>query len=246
MNISEKFHRYVDENGLYSKRGYSSLNHRCRQIFDHVCGLDGKTMLEIGSGEGLFSLWALANGIERAVLLEPEADGATKGVAGKLLKHQKALNIPDERLRLYTQTFQEYKGEKESFDIILSYASINHLDEPACINLHKSEKAYSTYKKYFEKIYNLMRPGGHFILSDAGRINLWNQIGMNSPFSPSIEWEKHQGHALWRQILSDTGFSFVSSDWLRFYPLRKLGFVGCNRLVAWATISQFIITVVKD
>ena len=65
MNISEKFHRYVDDNGLYSRRGYSSLNHRCRQIFDHVCGLKGKIMLEIGAGEGLFSLWAVANGVEK-------------------------------------------------------------------------------------------------------------------------------------------------------------------------------------
>ena len=91
-----------------------------------------------------------------------------------------------------------------------------------------------------------MCPGGHFILSDAGRINLWNQIGMNSPFSPTIEWEKHQDHDLWRQLLSDAGFSFVSLDWLRFYPLRKFGFFGCNLLIAWATISQFIITMVKD
>ncbi|MBW1822196.1 MAG: class I SAM-dependent methyltransferase [Deltaproteobacteria bacterium] len=91
-------------------------------------------MLEIGAGEGLFSLWAVSNAVERAVLLEPEADGATKGVAGKFLKHRKALRIPDERLRLYPQTFQEYEGEKESFDIVLSYASINHIDEPACIN----------------------------------------------------------------------------------------------------------------
>ena len=74
MNISEKLQRYVDENDLYSKRGYSSLNHRCRQIFDHVCGLEGKTMLEIGAGEGLFSLWAVANGVEKVILLEPEAD----------------------------------------------------------------------------------------------------------------------------------------------------------------------------
>ena len=85
------------------------------QIFQHVCRLEGKTMLEIGSGEGLFSLWALVNDVERRVLLEPEADGATKGVAGQFLKHRKALSIPDERLRLYTQTFQEYKGERESF-----------------------------------------------------------------------------------------------------------------------------------
>ena len=246
MNISEKLHRYVDENGLYSKRGYISLNHRCEQIFQHVRGLDGKTMLEIGSGEGLFALWALADGIERAVLLEPEEDGSTKGVAGKFLKHRKALSIPDERFQLYTQTFQEFEGEKESFDIVLSYASINHIDEAACIDLHKSDLAYSTYKKYFKKTYDLMRPGGHFILSDADRINFWNLIGLNSPFSPTIEWQKHQNPALWRKLLSDAGFSFVSLDWLRFYPLRRLGFLASNRLSAWATISQFIITMIKD
>ena len=108
MNISEKFHRYVDDNGLYSRRGYSSLNHRCRQIFDHVCGLDGKTMLEIGSGEGLFSLWALANGTERAVLLEPEADGATKGVAGNYLNTKKPsifrMSVLDYTPRLFKNT----------------------------------------------------------------------------------------------------------------------------------------------
>ena len=202
-------------------------------------------MLEIGSGEGLFSLWALANGIERAVLLEPEANEATKGVAGRFLKHRKALNISDEHLRLYTQTFQEYKGVRESFDIVLSYASINHIDEPACINLHKSETACSTYKKYFEKIYDLMRPGGHFILSDAGRINFWNQIGMNSPFSPSIEWEKHQEPTVWKRLLNEVGFEFVSLDWHRFHPLRLLGRLGSNRIVARATTSKFILTVLK-
>jgi len=245
MNISEKLHWYVDENGLYSKRGYISLDHRCEQIFQHVCGLDGKTMLEIGSGEGLFSLWALANGIERAVLLEPEADGATKGVAGRFLKHRKALNISDDRLRLYTQTFQEYKGERESFDIVLSYASINHIDEPACINLHKSEIAYSTYKKYFEKIYDFMRPGGHFILSDAGRINFWGFLGLRSPFAPTIDWGKHQEPVVWEGLLKKAGFEFVALDWHRFYPLRWLGRLGSNRLVANATTSQFVLTMCK-
>jgi len=69
---------------------------------------------------------------------------------------------------------------------------------------------------------------------------------MNSPFSPTIDWNKHHEPALWMQLLNEAGFTFISLEWLRFYPLRKLGFFGCNRLIAWATISQFIITMVKD
>ena len=246
MNISEKFHRYVDENGLYSKRGYSSLNHRCKQIFQHVCGLDGKTMLEIGSGEGLFSLWALANGVEKVILLEPEADGVTEGVGKRFINHKKALSITNEQLIFFPLTLQEYKGERETFDLVLSYNSINHLDEPACINLHKSETARSTYLEYFEKIYGLMRTGGHFIITDAGRINFWNQLGITSPFAPTIEWEKHQEPSLWQQLLNEAGFSFVSLDRFRFYPLRRFGFLGSNLLISWVTTSQFILTMIKS
>lgn len=239
------YRQYINDNGLYGSRGYRAMDHRCRQLFRHVGGLKSKSMLEVGGGEGLFSLWALANGVEKVILLEPEADGVTEGVGKRFINHKKALSIKNEQLMFFPLTLQEYEGERKTFDLVLSYNSINHLDEPACINLHNSETARSTYQKYFEKIYGLMRPGGHFIISDAGRINLWNQLGVTSPLAPTIEWEKHQEPSLWRQLLNDAGFSFVSLDWLRFYPLRSLGFFGSNRLISWVTTSQFILTMIK-
>jgi SAM-dependent methyltransferase len=222
------------------------MEYRCRQLFHYVGGLKSKSMLEVGGGEGLFSFWALANGVEKVILLEPEADGVTEGVGKRFVNHKKALSIPSEQLMFFPLTLQEYEGERETFDLVLSYNSINHLDEPACINLHKSETARSKYQKYFEKIYGLMRPAGHFIVSDAGRINFWNQLGVTSTFAPTIEWEKHQEPSLWRQLLNDAGFSLVSLDRLRFYPLRRLGLFGSSRLISRVTTSQFILTMIKS
>lgn len=222
------------------------MGHRCLQLFRHVGRLKSKIMLEVGGGDGLFSLWALANGVEKVILLEPEADGVTEGVGKRFINHKKALGITNEQLMFFPLTLQEYEGERETFDLVFSYNSINHIDETACIKLHKSEGAQSTYQKYFEKIYGLMRPGGHFIISDAGRLNFWNQLGVTSPFAPTIEWEKHQRPSLWRQLLNDAGFSFVSLDLLRFYPLRRFRVLGFNRLISWVTASQFILTINKS
>ena len=62
MDIRTRFRQYVKDNCLYGRWGYSALEHRCRQLFARVGGLAGRSLLEIGSGEGLFSLWALAHG----------------------------------------------------------------------------------------------------------------------------------------------------------------------------------------
>lgn len=245
MNIREKYRRYVDEHCLYSGRGYSVLDHRCRQLFGRVGNLEGRTMLEIGGGEGLFSLWALAHGMEKVMILEPEADGSTHGVGERFLEHRNALNISEERLSYSPRIFQEYEGENRTFDLVLSYNSINHLDERACKRLNRSKSSKFIYLKLLEKVFSLLRPRGHFIISDSGRLNFWNQIGMNSPFSPSIEWEKHQEHTVWISLLNEVGFEFVSLDWHRFHPLRWLGRLGSNRIVARATTSKFILTVRK-
>ncbi len=71
LNVS---HQYVDDNRLYGHRGYRAMGHRYLQLFRHVGRLKSKIMLQIRDGEGLFPLRALANGVEKAILFEPEAD----------------------------------------------------------------------------------------------------------------------------------------------------------------------------
>lgn len=245
MNIRERYHQYIDEHCLYSGRGYPALDHRCRQLFERVGDLEGRTMLEIGGGEGLFSLWAVAHGMEKIIILEPEADGSTHGVGRRFLEHRDALNISEERISYFPQIFQEYEGEERTFDLILSYNSINHLDERACERLKKSKSSKIIYSELLEKAFRLLRSRGYFVISDSGRLNFWNLIGLRSPFSPSIEWEKHQEPTVWKNLLNEVGFEFVSFDWHRFYPLRWLGRLGSNKIVARTTTSKFILTVRK-
>lgn len=245
MYVRESYRRYVDENGLYAGRGYVSLEHRCRQLFGRVGGVEGKTMLEIGGGEGLFSLWALVNGLKKVILLEPEADGSTPGAGDRLIRHRQALSVPDESLILYPVTLQQYEDESGAFDLVLSYSSINHLDERACVRLDRSYSAKTTYLQIFEKVYDFLRAGGHFVISDAGRLNFWDLLGLRSPLAPTIDWKKHQEPGVWESLLKKAGFEFVALDWHRFYPLRWFGWLGANWLVARAITSQFILTVRK-
>ncbi|HPA14611.1 MAG TPA: hypothetical protein PKV75_04970 [Desulfobacterales bacterium] len=245
LDIRDRFRNFIEEQKLYLPHGYPALNHRCLQLFRHVEGLEDKTMLEIGGGEGLFSLWGLANGLQSVTVLEPEMDGSTQGVGGHLKKHSRLLNLSQSDLEFLPLTFQAYRGKAESFDLILSYSSINHLEESACAQLDRSNDAKTTYLAIFVKVYDLLRSGGHFVISDAGRFNLWSVLGIKSPFAPTIEWQKHQEPLVWKNLLREAGFEFVALDWHRFYPLRRLGFLFANRIFAMATTSKFILTVRK-
>jgi SAM-dependent methyltransferase len=245
MGIREDYRQYVDQRGLYARGGYASLEHRCRQVFKRVGRLEDKIMLEIGGGEGLFSLWTLVNGLKKVILLEPEVDGSVHGVGDRCLEHKIALGISDDRLMLCPVTIQEYEDKNGSFDLILSYSSINHLDERACAQLHRSNSAKTTYLQIFEKVYDFLRSGGHFVISDAGRLNFWGFLGLRSPFAPTIDWKKHQDPVVWEGLLKKAGFEFVALDWHRFYPLRWFGWLGANGLVARVITSQFILTVRK-
>ncbi|MFX0200043.1 MAG: hypothetical protein ACFFCW_28310 [Candidatus Hodarchaeota archaeon] len=93
-----RFRQYIVDKRLYGRWGYSALEHRCRQLFARVGGLAGRSLLEIGSGEALFSLWALAHGAERVILLEPEANGAKHGMGKRFIRHRQALCISEDHI----------------------------------------------------------------------------------------------------------------------------------------------------
>jgi SAM-dependent methyltransferase len=211
-----------------------------------VGSLKDKTMLEIGGGEGLFSLWGLAHGLKSVTILEPEMDGSRPGVGKRLEERIRLLNLSVPDLEFLPVTFQDYSEKVKSFDIMLSYSSINHLNEAACAQLKRSKDARAKYLEIFRKSYDFLKPGGHFVISDAGRLNFWGFLGTKSPFAPTLEWKKHQEPIVWKNLLREAGFEFLTLEWHRFYPLRRLGVLCANRLFAMATTSQFILTVRKS
>jgi SAM-dependent methyltransferase len=223
--------------------GYSAarLDARMRWVFDGV-PLAGKRMLEIGSGDGLFACWAVAvGGAASATGLEPEASGSSSGVLGRFRERTAGLGL--DNVRVLPATFQEFAAPPGSFDIVFSYASINHLSEPDCMRLHRDRRSRSLYVDLCRKMFTLLAPGGRLLITDCSRHNLfsWPQrLGwVRNPLQPTIEWEKHQSPAMWASVLRDAGFEDLSWRWSRLSPLAPLGRLASNALVAYVTTSGF-------
>jgi SAM-dependent methyltransferase len=232
--------RYVDENRLFGRHGFTGLDWHCRAVLGKALPVRGRA-LEIGAGAGLMSLWLLAQGADEVVSLEPEAAGSTDGVAGRAAAHRAALAIPPERWDYRAETLQEFVDARP-YQLVLSHASINHLDEDACMRLGESPDARRRYLEIFTRIRRLLAPGGHFVVADCGRVNLWARLGRPSPWAPEIEWDKHQEPETWCALLGAAGLEPVDTRWLHpFFRTRHLQAVLGLRPIARCLASSFVI-----
>ena len=143
----------------------ASLMFRLARFFEGVT-FDGKSMLDIGGGTGWISLFGACMGAKSVVCLEPEVDGSRKGALNKL--REVCANLPH-HLRIIPKAvrFQEFDPGNETFDIVVSHGSINHLDEEACINLQHSADARATYSAIFQKLSELTATSGKLIIVDC-------------------------------------------------------------------------------
>lgn len=234
----EQFHREVLAHGLYSNR--RNLERFLATVFGDLT-LDGRAVLDIGGGMGLLSFAAVQRGAARAVLIEPEAQaaGGTAGVVGRFHEVHRALGAQD-RVELRAVTLQAFDPGAERFDVVLSHNSINHLDEEACARIHRDAAARRTYAGIFARVRDLMRPGGHLIILDCARRNLFGDLGLRSPIMPAIEWRKHQQPRTWAGLLEETGFTEPRIRWTTLHTLGRPGraLLG-NAAAAYALTSHF-------
>lgn len=207
-------------------------------IFDRVL-LEGATVLDVGCGDGRMGMWAATHGARRVVGLEPEIEGSSAGMQKAFRCLAREAGIED-RVELVTTRLQDYDPGTERFDVLLLAASINHLDEPACMRLHFDEDARQTFRRQFRHLANLAAPGAVLVVTDVSCRNVFATFGVTNPFSPTIEWEKHQSPFLWAQLLNDVGFEKPDVKWTTFNTLRRPGRRLLNNYVAaYLTISAF-------
>jgi len=239
-------HTYVNDRGLYGRHGFAALDWQCRTLLDDlVARIAGGDVLEIGAGEGLMSLWMLHAGARSVTSLEPEAAGATDGIGARADAHRRALGLADERWDYRHDTFQSFETDRR-FRLILSHASVNHLDEPACERLLDDESARRRYIELFGKVRGLLEPGGMFICADVARENYWARLGRPSPWAPEIEWHKHQEPETWCEIMRQAGLEPVSRQWyLPFYRARHVEPLLDNRIAARLLASNFVVRAVR-
>jgi SAM-dependent methyltransferase len=206
--------------------------------------LEGATVLDIGAGDGRYSFYAAAAGARRVVALEPEMEGSTAGVQAQFRRMADMLGL--ESVELRTETFQEFEPGEERFDVLFLHAVVNHLDERACTELHRDERARETFRDLFRRLAAMAADGARVILVDVSRRNLFARLPVRNPVEPHIEWEKHQPPERWAALLEDAGFADTRVAWNSFNSLRRPGrlLLG-NPVAAWFLTSGFRLTAVK-
>lgn len=192
-----------------------------------------KNILDIGGGAGIYSFYAACMGAKRVVCLEPEFAGSSKGLKEKfsLINSKLGLN----NVYFVPETFQEYEPS-DIYDVVISNASINHLNEDSCIKLRESKIAKEEYRNIFRKLSKMTSSGSKLIICDCSNKNLFNLIGLKNPFAPSIEWKKHQSPKVWTDLLEDCGFKRIELRWSSFNRFGRLG----NLILGNSVCSYFL------
>jgi SAM-dependent methyltransferase len=225
---------------MASRQSPGSLRFYLNRLFEDI-DLDGKSVLEVGAGDGTLSFYAACAGAARVVSLEPEAQGS-RAKSSEVFARTAAL-LQLDQVQLVPQRLQEYEPDHGSFDIVLLHRSINHLDEDACKRLHRDQDAQNVYRSLFGKLAASATPGAKLIAVDCSRRNLFGDLGLTNPFAPVIEWEKHQPPQLWARLLDEAGFRNPKIRWLSFNTLGSLGrLVLGNRLASYCLTSTFCLT----
>jgi hypothetical protein len=228
--------------GLYSNK--RNLKMMLNSLFKNVDFSD-KKFIEVGGGNGICSFYAALRGSKKVICLEPEGDGSTQGVVDKF----NFLNnkLTNNTVILKQEIFQSYNSEGEKFDIILLNNSINHLDENACMHLLEDSELRIIYKELFTKIWEISNNGAKIIICDCSRYNFFDFIKIRNPFTPTIEWYKHQAPEVWINMLSEVGFVYKTTRWSSFNTFGNIGkLLFGNKFMAYFLLSHFCISLEKQ
>lgn len=179
----------------------------------------GLRVLDVGAGRGLHSSAIAALGAREVVALEPDLDGSHGGSAAVLEANAERLGLRN--LRSLRCTLDAFPAEAESFDLILLYAVVNHLDETHVQTLDRSPESRARFHAILSSLRDWLRPGGELVLFDAARHHALEpllRVGLlrRHPLAPTIEWHKHQDPDVWTGLLRDVGFARVDSHWAAF------------------------------
>ena len=206
-------------------------------VFDGV-PIAGRRVLDVGGGNGLMSFYAASQGASAVVCLDPIEDGSNTAMHRQFQALAEHVGGPVTRVH---ERFQDWKTD-QVHDIILVHNAINHVNEGATARIQAAD-ARAFYVGVFSSLRSLLAPGGHLILTDCGRRNLWGDLGVPNIFAPGIEWRIHQQPQVWDALMVEAGFRPARKRWLSPSRMGKLGQrVFGNRVGGYLTNSFFILT----
>lgn len=232
--------RFREEDGHQNPRGYQR---HMGELFGST-SLTNSSVLEIGSGRGLLSLYCAASGAERVVSIEPELEGSVSGVVATQRKRIQAMELQNIELR--TEDFHQTNLADEKFDIIVLYSVLNHLYETP-ENARHSRSAFDNYVDIARRLHSLLRSGGTLIASDACRYCIWTQLRrIGYPTSwcleqRTIHWRIHQQPNVWKNIFRSAGFDHFAVRYPVPFRLRYFRWFLENAVANFAIMGSFIL-----
>jgi cyclopropane fatty-acyl-phospholipid synthase-like methyltransferase len=218
--------------GYANRKRYEN---RARFLFDGI-DLTGARVLDVGCGSGAWAIWAALRGAAEVLGIEPEFDGSTADSLGRFRHIIDRLDLK-EKVRATNQSLQELEPE-QAFDVVVMFNVINHLDEDAVETLDRDPAAFQRYVGTLSRLRAHVRDGGWVVVADCARTNLWNQLGLESPFARDIDWSKHQNPAVWARVFQSSGFRVVDLRWSPLQPFLRL---TSNWPVHYITCSHFVL-----
>lgn len=216
-----------------------SFSRYCQNYLFRGIDLHGKSLLDIGCGDGSYMIWAAQQGADPVVGLEPLAEGS-----GKSREVQHWFDAEVERLNLKNvqklpYRLQDFGSENGKFDRVLMTATVNHLDEEMCVELKDNPKAQEIYLEIFEQLHGMTQKGGKLIITDCSSRNLFGDLGITNKLNPKIEWHKHHSPKFWAKLLAKAGFKDPKIDWEVNYMTNYFGIYRVPQLMSYLTTSGF-------
>jgi SAM-dependent methyltransferase len=228
---------------MLAEDGHDNLDaflYQARSLFSGI-DLRGKSVLEVGSGEGLMTLFASMSGA-KVVSMEPELEGSRSGMIDLQRKRLAALGLAD--VEFLSADFNAWEPGDRTFDVVLLCNSINHLYESP----HHARAHKETHRRMVEvvgKVRRATKPSGVAIASDACRYGLFmaaSYLGIPRPWDLrplTLNWRIHQNPPVWREIFLEAGFSAVDIIYPLPYRLRGLGALVQNPVTNFLLEASF-------
>ncbi len=167
MNDSwTQFSSILEEEGWSLDR----VQYRIKFLLD-AFDVRNKRVLDVGCGRGTLALSLL--GAKQVIGIDPEGAGSSKGIKDIFSYRIKELGLTN--CEFLPVGFGEHPFPDESFDLVLSYNSINHLQEVTS-DLREDPAAYNVYQKIFKELFRITAPEGMVIISDCSRTNLFSGL----------------------------------------------------------------------